>query len=198
MNMTSILTTLLSSDSISGVSKSSKAKNSDVTSVLTAALPLLLNGAKEQAENKDTAPSFSQALASHGKKNTTNLAAFLDNVDMEDGSKIIGHLLGNNGDAIKDIAKQAGTTTKTAANVLSASAPLLMSLLGQKDNDDDDDNALGAIAAAVIKNVDVGSLVGNLLGAGTAKKKTATKKASSKKDDSTAELLGDLLGSLLK
>ena len=73
-----------------------------------------------------------------------------------------------------------------------------MSLLGQKDNDDDDDNALGAIAAAVIKNVDVGSLVGNLLGAGTAKKKTATKKASIKKDDSTAELLGDLLGSLLK
>ena len=68
MNMTSILTTLLSSDSISGVSKSSKAKNSDVTSVLTAALPLLLNGAKEQAENKDTAPSFSQALATHGKK----------------------------------------------------------------------------------------------------------------------------------
>ena len=197
MDMTSILTTLLSSDSISGVSKSSKAKNTDVTSVLTAALPLLLNGAKEQAENKETAPGFSQALASHGKKNTTNLAAFLNNVDMEDGSKIIGHLLGNNNDAIKDIAKQAGTTTKTAANVLSASAPLLMSLLGQKDNDDDD-NALGAIAAAVIKNVDVGSLVGNLLGAGTAKKKTATKKASSKKDDSTAELLGDLLGSLLK
>lgn len=198
MDMTAILTTLLSSDSISGVSKSSKAKNTDVTSILTAALPLLLNGAKEQAENKETAPSFSKALAAHGKKNTSNLAEFLDNIDMEDGSKIIGHLLGKDSDAIKTIAKQAGTSTKTTTDVLSASAPLLMSLLGQKGNDDSDDNALGAIAATVIKNVDVGSLVGNLLGAGTTKKKTASKKSSSKKEDSTAELLGDLLGSLLK
>lgn len=193
MDITSLIGTLLSSDSISGVSKSTKSSSSDVMSVMTAALPLLLNGAKAQAEDESTAASFSKALATHGKKDTSDLSSFLGNVDLEDGSKIIGHLLGNDSDAIKTIAKQAGTNTKTASNVLSAAAPLMMSLLGQKDNDDDDDNALGSIAAALIKNVDVGDLIGGLLGGGTSKKK-----ASSKKSNGTAEILGDLLGSLLK
>ncbi len=189
MDITSLLGTLLSSDSISGVSKTTKSSSSDVTSVLSAALPLLLNGAQAQAENKSTAASFSKALAAHGKDDTSNIASFLENVDMEDGSKIIGHLLGNDDSAMKAIAKKAGTNTKTVSNVLAATAPLLMSLLGQKDNDDDDDNALGSIAAALIKNVDVGDVIGGLLGVSS---------GSKKKSSGTADLLGDLLGSLLK
>lgn len=152
MDITSLIGTLLSSDSITGVSKSTKASSNDVQSILTAALPALLNGAKAQAEDESTAASFTKALASHGKKDTSDLSSFLGNVDLEDGSKIIGHLLGNDSDAVKTIAKKAGTNTKTATNVLSAAAPLLMSLMGQKENEDDDDNALGSIAAALIKN----------------------------------------------
>ena len=195
MDINSLIGVLLSSDSISGVSKSTKSSNSDVMSIMTAALPLLLNGAKAQAEDKSTAAGFSQALAAHGKKDTSDVSSFLGNVDLEDGSKIIGHLLGNDSDAIQSIAKQAGTSTKTATNVLAAAAPLLMSLMGQKDNDAEDDNALGTIAASLIKNVDVGSLIGGLLGGGTTTKKAAS---SSKKSNGSAELLGDLLGSLLK
>lgn len=194
MDITSLIGTLLSSDSVSGVSKTTKASNSDVTSILTAALPVLLNGAKAQAEDKSTAASFSKALASHGKEDTSDVASFLKNVDMEDGSKIISHLLGNDKSAINDIAEKAGTSTKTTTNVLSAAAPLLMSLLGQKDNNADDDNALGSIAAALIKNIDVGDVIGGLLGASSANKK----KKSSNSNNSGAELLGDLLGSLLK
>lgn len=189
MDITSLIGTLLSSDSISGVSKTTKSSSSDVASVLSAALPLLLNGAQAQAEDKNTAASFSKALASHGKDDTSDIASFLDKVDMEDGSKIIAHLLGSDDTAVKSIAKKAGTNTKTASNVLAATAPLLMSLLGQKDNDDDDDNALGSIAAALIKNVDVGAVIGGLLGASA---------NSKKKKSGGADLLGDLLGSLLK
>lgn len=198
MDITSLIGTLLSSDSISGVSKSAKSSNSDVTSVLSAALPLLLNGAKTQAEDESTAASFSKALATHGKKDTSDLSSFLGNVDLEDGSKIIAHLLGNDGDAIKTIAKQAGTNTKTASSVLSAAAPLMMSLLGQQEKENgeaNDNNALGAVAAALIKNVDVGSLVTGLLTSGNTSNK---KKTSAKKSNNNAELLGDILGSLLK
>lgn len=187
MDITSLIGTLLSSDSITGVSKSTKASSNDVQSILTAALPALLNGAKAQAEDESTAASFTKALASHGKKDTSDLSSFLGNVDLEDGSKIIGHLLGNDSDAVKTIAKKAGTNTKTATNVLSAAAPLLMSLMGQKENEDDDDNALGSIAAALIKNVDVGDLIGGLLGG-----------SSSKKSNGTSDLIGGILGSLLK
>ncbi len=191
MDITSLIGTLLSSDSITGVSKSTKASSNDVQSILTAALPALLNGAKAQAEDESTAASFTKALASHGKKDTSDLASFLGNVDLEDGSKIIGHLLGNDSDAVKTIAKKAGTNTKTATNVLSAAAPLLMSLMGQKENEDDDDNALGSIAAALIKNVDVGDLIGGLLGGSSSKK-------SSKKSNDASDLIGGILGSLLK
>ena len=191
MDISSLIGTLLSSDSISGVSKTTKSSSSDVTSILSAALPALLNGAKAQAEDESTAAGFSKALASHGKDDTSDVASFLDKVDLEDGSKIIAHLLGSDDSAVKSIAKKAGTNTKTTSNVLSAAAPLLMSLLGQKDNDDDDDSALGAIAASLIKNVDVGDIIGGLLG-GTSSKK------SSKKSNGTAEIIGDLLGSLLK
>lgn len=191
MDITSLIGTLLSSDSITGVSKSTKASSNDVQSILTAALPALLNGAKAQAEDESTAASFTKALASHGKKDTSDLSSFLGNVDLEDGSKIIGHLLGNDSDAVKTIAKKAGTNTKTATNVLSAAAPLLMSLMGQKENEDDDDNALGSIAAALIKNVDVGDLIGGLLGGSSSKK-------SSKKSNDASDLIGGILGSLLK
>ena len=89
MDITSLIGTLLSSDSISGVSKTTKSSSNDVTSILTAALPLLLDGAKAQAEDTSTAASFSKALASHGKDDTSDIASFLKNVDMEDGGKII-------------------------------------------------------------------------------------------------------------
>lgn len=198
MDMTSLITTLLSSDSVSGVGKAANADKGNVQSVLNAALPLLLNGAKAQSEDKSTAESFANALLSHGQKDTSNVASFLKNVDLDDGAKIIGHLLGN-GDSVKTIAKESGVSSKETSNILSAAAPLLMSLLGQGTSSKKNNNTAAAlsIASAVLQNVDVGDLLGNLLG-GSPKKKTA---AASKKDDdndSAAEVIGDILGKLLK
>ena len=116
MDMTSLITTLLSSDSVSGVGKAANADKSNVQSVLNAALPLLLNGAKAQSEDKSTAESFANALLSHGQKDTSNVASFLKNVDLDDGAKIIGHLLGN-GDSVKTIAK--GATSRRVALAVS-------------------------------------------------------------------------------
>ena len=65
MDMSSLITTLLSSDSVSGVSKATKVSSSNVQSVLNAALPLLLNGAKAQSEDESTAESFASALLEH-------------------------------------------------------------------------------------------------------------------------------------
>ena len=198
MDMNSLIKTLLSSDSVSGVSKATKASDSNVQSVLNAALPLLLNGAKAQSEDKNTSESFANALLSHGQKDTSNLSSFLKNVDLEDGAKIVKHLLGS-GDTVKEIAKESGVSAKETGNILSATAPLLMSLLGQGTSSKKNNNtaAVLSIASAVLQNVDVGDLLGNLLGGGS-KKKTS---ASSKKDDdndTAAEVIGDILGKLLK
>ena len=195
MDINSLLGTLLSSDSVSGVSKATKADNNEVASVLNAALPMLLKGAKKQSEDKDTAESFATALLSHGKKDTSNLSSFLKNVDLDDGSKIIGHLLGKDDDSVKKIAKSSGVSTKKTGDILSAAAPLLMSLLGQESASKKSDNNVALeLAGALLKNVDVGDLIGDLLGGEKKKKKTSSKK----KDNDTAEIIGDILGSLLK
>ena len=198
MDMTSLITTLLSSDSVSGVGKAANADKGNVQSVLNAALPLLLNGAKAQSEDKSTAESFANALLSHGQKDTSNVASFLKNVDLDDGAKIIGHLLGN-GDSVKTIAKESGVSSKETSNILSAAAPLLMSLLGQGTSSKKNNNTAAAlsIASAVLQNVDVGDLLGNLLGGGSTKKKAAAAKKDDD-NDSAAEVIGDILGKLLK
>ena len=195
MDINSLLGTLLSSDSVSGVSKATKADNNEVASVLNAALPMLLKGAKKQSEDKDTAESFATALLSHGKKDTSNLSSFLKNVDLDDGSKIIGHLLGKDDDSVKKIAKSSGVSAKKTGDILSAAAPLLMSLLGQESASKKSDNNVALeLAGALLKNVDVGDLIGDLLGGDNNKKK----KSSKKKDNDAGEIIGDILGALLK
>ena len=194
MDINSLLSTLLSSDSVSGVSKATKADNNEVASVLNAALPMLLKGAKKQSEDKDTAESFATALLSHGKKDTSNLSSFLKNVDLDDGSKIIGHLLGKDDDSVKKIAKSSGVSAKKTGDILSAAAPLLMSLLGQESASKKSDNNVALeLAGALLKNVDVGDLIGDLLGGDNKKKKS-----SKKKDNDAGEIIGDILGALLK
>ena len=194
MDMSSLLGVLLSSDSVSGVSKATKADNNEVASVLNAALPMLLKGAKKQSEDKDTAESFATALLSHGKKDTSNLSSFLKNVDLDDGSKIIGHLLGKDDDSVKKIAKSSGVSAKKTGDILSAAAPLLMSLLGQESAaKKSDSNVALELAGALLKNVDVGDLIGDLLGGDNKKKKS-----SKKKDNDAGEIIGDILGALLK
>lgn len=194
MDINSLLGTLLSSDSVSGVSKATKADDKEVASVLNAALPMLLKGAKKQSEDKDTAESFATALLSHGKKDTSNLSSFLKNVDLDDGSKIIGHLLGKDDDSVKKIAKTSGVSTKKTGDILSAAAPLLMSLLGQESASKKSDNNVALeLAGALLKNVDVGDLIGDVLGGDNKKKKS-----SKKKDNDAGEIIGDILGALLK
>ena len=198
MDLTKLAGALLSSDSVKGLSDLSGVSNSDVTSVLTQALPALLDGAKGQASDTKTSDSFAKALSSHAKADTDNLAGFLGNVDLKDGAKIIGHLLGSEeSSTVQKISKKSGVSDDKTTMILSAAAPLLMSLLGQQaDNDDDKDSGVGSLVGALLDNVDVTELVTGLLtdNSGSTKKKSA-KKAS---DNNTGNVIGGILKSLLK
>lgn len=195
MDMNSLIGTLMSADSIQSVGKTTKTDSAAVQNVLTAALPMLLNGAKEQSQGQDTAESFANALMSHGKKDTSNLSSFMGNVDLQDGNKILGHLLGsNNTQQVNAIAQQAGVSSTETRSILSAAAPLLMTLLGQQAGGSQGGGASGlitaALAAALLKNVDMGNLLGGLLGGGNAAPVNNT-------NSNNGGILG-ILGSLLK
>lgn len=197
MDLTKLASTLLSSDSISGLSDLTGTSGSDITSVLAQALPSLLNGANDQAKSKNTSESFASALSQHAKDDTSDLSKFLGNVDMEDGAKIIAHLLGSDQDnVVESVAKKTGVSKTDTSSIISAAAPLLMSLLGQQtDEDDNKDSGVENLIGTLLENVDVGDLLVGLLSdnSGSTTKKKSTKKKSAKSSDA-----GNLVSSLLK
>lgn len=201
MDLTKLASTLISSDSISGLSNLTGASDKDVSNVLAQALPALLSGANSQAKDKDTAESFANALSDHAKDDTKDLSKFLGNVDLKDGAKILGHLLGSDkDDVIGNIAESTGVSKKDTNSIVSAIAPLLLSLLGQQTEEDDDkDTGAAGLVGALLDNVDVGSLLTGLLTDNSSSSSTTTsgKKKSSKKK-ATSDKSGGLLGSLLK
>ncbi len=203
MDLKKLTSTLLSSDSMKGLSNLTGASKDEVSSVLTEALPALLNGANGQAKDSGTAKGFADALAQHAKDDTGNLAGFFGNVDLGDGAKIIGHLLGSDQDSLtKSVAKKTGVSASKIGQILAAIAPLLMSLLGkQADEDEEKESGVGALLGNLLDNVDVGSLLSGLTstdtssGSSTGKKK---KKTAKKDSESGASGLMGLLGKLLK
>lgn len=199
MDLTKLAGALLSSDSVAGLSSLSGVSDSDVTSVLTQALPALLDGAKGQASNKDTAESFAGALIDHAKADTGNLTSFLGNVDLKDGAKIVGHLLGSSkNDTVNNVSKKTGVDSDKTTTILSAAAPLLMSLLGQQaDEDDNKDSGVEALVGALLENVDVTALLTGLLTDNSSSNGKKKKKKKSDKND-TGNLIGTILKSLLK
>lgn len=162
MDFSSILNTIMGSDSVSSLSNLTGTSENDVSNVLSTVLPLFMNGAQGQATNADTAQSFANALASHGKDDFSDLSSFLGNVDLEDGGKIVEHLLGKEAtaEATNNISAQSGISQGNITNILSATAPLLMSMMGKQAT---------AEADAAPDDVDLNSLVGSLFGGGDGK-----------------------------
>lgn len=183
MDLMKLAGTLLSSDSVDGVSERTGSSGSDVSKVLAKALPALLDGANDQAKGKKTSKGFASALSDHAKDDTSDLSGFLGKVDMEDGAKILGHLLGSKEeDKVNEIAEESGLDTATVLEILSTASPLLLSLLGQQTEEEEKKEAVGDLVGLLLENVDVSSLVTNLL---TSNDKKGGKKASTKKASST-------------
>lgn len=202
MNLKKLTDTLLSSDSIKGLSGLTGASDLDVKKVLNQALPTLLDGANGQATNKDTADGFATALSDHAKSDTNDLTNFLGNVDLKDGAKIIKHLLGSDKDSVvKDVSKQTGVSKSKTTSILSGFAPLLMSLLGQQTNEDKDSGSdIGGLIGSLLSNADLGGILSGLLGSddssSTKKKKSSKKKSAS--DSGSGNMLTKILKGLLK
>ena len=201
MDISSLMGTLLGSDSISGISQATGASQQEVTSVLSAALPSLLSGVSQQADNADTAAGFDIALADHAKADTSDVAGFMNGIDLDDGAKILGHLFGGNTQAqTQQVAQQAGVSAQQTGSIMSAAAPLLMSLLGQQTASDNSGAGTSALLKMLLKNVDLGSLAGLLLGAAstnTASQPEIQLTQQSQQSSQNSGILG-ILGKLFK
>ena len=185
MDVTSLLGTLVSQDSLNQIGRAANVPTKDVQSVLLSALPSLLSGALNQATDSSTADGFAGALNQHAASNTSNLGSFLGSVDLDDGAKIIGHLLGGNSNAVAEqAAAKSGLRLGQTIKILSIVAPLVMSLLGKTAQSQQQAQPqaqtvipltgtqqqsaasginVGSIIGSLLKNVDVGKFLLSLL-----------------------------------
>lgn len=204
MDISSILGSLVSSDSISGISSAAGVSEGEAKSVLTSALPGLLSGALAQSEGADTVSGFAGALTQHSADDTSDLKGFLSGVDLKDGAKIVGHLLGGKeADTVAAASAASGASEAGTRGVLSAAAPLLMSLLGQETQAQQSQNSglnVTGIIGSLLGNVDTSSLLLGLLGGGNqaAAQQSApnVQTLDEKPQQQSGGFLGGILGSL--
>lgn len=183
-NTVELLSKLVSTEALGTIGKSAKVSKNDVQKVLTNALPVLLVGMQNNASTEDGAASLTKALSDHAADSTDDVASFLQNANVEDGQKILAHILGNEKDDVqKAVATRAGVSKNKTGLILAIAAPLLLSLLGQS-NDNSSSSGIGNLLGALLGNNNNslgGVLLSSLLGGGS----------------SNNSLGGALLGSLL-
>ncbi|MCB4808121.1 DUF937 domain-containing protein [Tamlana sp. 62-3] len=148
---------------ISGVAGSTGNDQSKTSSVLTMALPVLMKAMQRNASTPQGAEGLMSAL--NGKHNGSildNLGGLFDGgVDesvTNDGSKILGHILGSKQQGVEQvIGQKAGLDAGSVGNIMKVAAPILMGVLGKQTQQQNVSSSNG-----------IGDLLGGLLGGSSA------------------------------
>ena len=176
--MSMLMGAMNSNDSVGALAGKTGATNDQTSKLISMALPLLMKSMTQNASSADGAQSLFQALSQH--TSTKSMSEQISGADLEDGAKIIGHILGSNqGDAVSKLAKESGMGEDQTMKALGAMAPALLSGLsaatnsGKKDDQGGFDmtDLVGMFGGAqgAAKPAGLTSLLGGLLGGGGGK-----------------------------
>lgn len=110
---------------------------SDFAKIASIGLPLLLQGINKNNQSSSGLESFNQALTQHQTRNSyDNLNQFTQNVDTEDGDKIVGHVFSGQKDSIStSLADRLGVSPDTVKRTLAVLAPIALKYLADKKRD---------------------------------------------------------------
>ncbi|MBR4446500.1 MAG: DUF937 domain-containing protein [Solobacterium sp.] len=123
-----LLGSLTQQSSVNAASKKSGLSTKTILTIISYALPLILKALNKNASNTSGAQSLLTALLQHTSKRS--IPEQIENADVEDGAKIMRHILGNDQDAaIADIARGTNTSTADVSSVLNVLAPTLLNSL---------------------------------------------------------------------
>ena len=163
MDMNDILKLMIASGAVDQISQQTGISANDAANVMEDVLPILIKGMQGQASNKSTQEGFLKDLADHGKEDTSDISKFLKKVDTDDGDKIVGHLLGNDKEAVAAKAKKkSGIDTKTILKIMAILAPLLMSKMGktaQSKSKKKDASDMMSVVSGMLDGVDAGDVI---------------------------------------
>lgn len=132
-DLSELLNLLNNKETLSQLGKTVKAKPDQVKSLAEAAIPTLMEALSRNASTPQGASSLNKALQKHQSNDLSDLMGFFNGVDTNDGSKIIGHVLGNKEASVENkLASKTGLDVTQVAGLLSQFGPLIMSFLGSQ------------------------------------------------------------------
>ena len=143
---------------------------------VTAALPTIVAGLTANASDADGAAKLEKTLTKHTSKSTK-----IDDIDEEDGKKIVNHVFGSKKEAVEEAAAgKADVTKDIIAKILPIVAPIVLAWLASKFLGGGAAEKTSTKEAAPASSGGIGDILGGL--------------ASSKEGQ---DMLGGLLGGLL-
>ena len=168
-----LLGSLTSNNSLNSMSKKTGISTKLISKLVLYAVPLLIRYMTKNASSQSGAQSLLSALTQH--TGTRSMAEQIDEVDEEDGGKIINHILGDDKDkVVTTLADETGLNGEEVTKGLGALAPALLTGLSAATNSASSNNSL-----------DLGDLMGMFGG-------------SQSSASSSLGLLGSLLGSVMQ
>lgn len=121
-----LLNSMTSESSLGALAGKSGGSADQIEKAITSAIPSLIGSMTKNASSDAGAKSLLGALSQH--KDTNDISSQIKNADEEDGSKIIGKIMGGGkDDFISQIAKSSGLNIGQTNSVLSSIAPALLS-----------------------------------------------------------------------
>lgn len=134
-----ILNSDLGKSMVSGVAAQTNQPQGKTQEVLTMALPVLMTAMKRNASSPEGAQGLLSAITSqHDGSILNNLSGLfggggVDANVISDGSKILGHVLGNKQSNVENaISAKSGIDASSVAQILKVAAPLVMGMLGSQ------------------------------------------------------------------
>lgn len=113
--------------------KSVGADTSKVKQLTQLGLPTLLQALENNASTSEGAEALAGALDDHQDDNVDNLEEFFNNVNSDDGAKILQHIFAGKNDTVKNnLAKQTGLKKSQVSGLMTQLAPMLLGALGQQ------------------------------------------------------------------
>ena len=150
MDMTNILGALTGNDAIGTIAEKFNIDSSQVSSVITNALPSFLGAMQQNASTEGGAAALAKALGDHAGE-AGDIINNLKGADLTDGSKILSHIFGGNlSSIISGISQKSGVASNGVSNILAAIAPSILALLGKGQQGLGKNMALAGMLGAIL------------------------------------------------
>lgn len=135
--MNNILQELMSQfgdSELEAVSNKVQIDKSQASKALEGIMPTLLGAMANNTKTEGGAFSFLSALdRDHDGSILDDVAGFVTKSDAGPGAGILGHLLGNNRNAVEDkLSQQSGLSAGSVSKLMEIAAPLIMGYLGRQ------------------------------------------------------------------